>query len=192
MLIRGNTEGFREENKVQEWADDLFTGTEGHGVLGGGQRRLLVAGWRETHSRAGRQGPEKAGNQQLVCLQAGSSQPLQGPASHFHSWKPPNAIVSTILVSRAHVQLPSIPGAVLSDIRSPRLCRHCLHPQSHLFQTKPLITLSLDGFLAPPPLWVVMLWLLKPPIIKGMKPSAEGQHIRSQDYILLLSFLLSQ
>ena len=34
MFIRRNTEGFREENKVQEWADDLFTGTEGQGVLG--------------------------------------------------------------------------------------------------------------------------------------------------------------
>lgn len=131
------------------------------------------------------------GDQQLVCLQAGRAQPLQGPASHFHSWKP-LTLQSPTLVSRAHVQLPSIPGAVLSDIWSPSLCLHCPHPQSHLFQTKPLITLSLDGFLAPPPLWVITLWLLKPPIIKEMKPSVEGQHLRSQEYILLLSLRLSQ
>lgn len=148
----------------------------------GGERHTAEQGDRDQKRR---------GNHQLSAFRVGVLS-HQGPASHFHSWKPPNAIVSTILVSRARVQRPSTPGAVLSDIRSPSLCLHRPYPQSHLFQTKPLITLSSDGFPAPAPLWVITLWLLKPPVIKGMKPSTQGQHIRSQEYILLLSFLLSQ
>ena len=146
-------------------------------------------GRRETQQRRG----QKRRGRPAAGLPAGWARSAT-PGSCFSCpfLEAPNATVSATLVSRAHVQLPSIPGAVLSDIWSPSLCLYCPHPQSHLFQTKPLITLSLDDFPAPPPLWVITFWLLKPPKIKGMKPNVERQHFRSQEYILLLSLLLSQ
>lgn len=93
--------------------------------------------------------------------------------------KPSNVTVSRILVSGPSVKLISIPGPVLSDLWSPSLSLHLPPPQSHLLQMKQSLSLlQLGHWKVSQPLPLLGLLcslhvqLLKPPIIKVMKPSA--------------------